>query len=67
MSKFSTDNFIRVVQEIEQMELLDENIWVPIGILEVMYDDIFGDIDNYFHLPKEQRNLKELLKQLDLS
>jgi hypothetical protein len=56
-----------VVQEIEQMELLDENIWVPIGILEVMYDDIFGDIDNYFHLPKEQRNLKELLKQLDLS
>ena len=42
MSKFSKGNFTIVIQEIEEMERNGENIWVPIGILEIMYDDDYG-------------------------
>ena len=31
------------------MQAADENIDVPIGILEVMYEDYWGHIDNFFH------------------
>lgn len=30
------------------MQAADENIDVPIGILEVMYDDYWGHIDDFF-------------------
>lgn len=36
------------MREIEKMQAENENIDVPIGILEVMYDDDFGWIDDYF-------------------
>ena len=49
MSKFDKENFKRIIEEIEEMDAADENIWVPIGILEYMYDDDLGIIDNYFH------------------
>lgn len=42
MSRFSKGNFITVIREIEAMEQNDENIWVPIGILEMMYEDDCG-------------------------
>lgn len=36
------------MREIEKMQAADENIDVPIGILEVMYNDYWGYIDNFF-------------------
>lgn len=56
MAKFSKSNFRLIINEIEDMEAADQNIWVPIGILEVMYDDYSGLIDNYFHSEKSKRN-----------
>lgn len=53
MSKFSKDNFIRIINEI-----IDETHKVPwdcamsdiaIGILEYMYDDDKGYIEAYIH------------------
>lgn len=55
MAKFSKNNFKLIIQEIEKMEAADQNIWVPIGILEVMYDDYLGHIDYYFHRDKDKR------------
>ena len=39
MAKFSKNNFKLIVREIEKMQAANENIDIPIGILEVMYDD----------------------------
>ena len=55
MSRFSKGNFITVIREIEAMEQNDENIWVPIGILEMMYEDDCGWLDKYFSTPIESR------------
>lgn len=52
MSKFSKKNFKLILQEIEKMQAADENINIPIGILECMYDDYQGYIDNYFYEEK---------------
>ena len=60
MAKFSKNNFIMIIKEIEDMEAADQNIWVPIGILEIMYDDYYGHIDNYFHADKKIRNVEQL-------
>jgi hypothetical protein len=56
VAKFSKSNFRLIINEIEDMEAADQNIWVPIGILEVMYDDYSGLIDNYFHGEKSKRS-----------
>lgn len=50
MAKFSKNNFKLIVREIEKMQAANENIDIPIGILEVMYDDYWGYIDDFFHL-----------------
>lgn len=42
MAKFSKNNFYMVIHEIEAMEANNQNIWVPIGILEIMYEDDKG-------------------------
>ena len=49
MAKFSKNNFKLIIREIEKMQAADENIDVPIGILEIMYEDYWGYIDNFFH------------------
>lgn len=49
MAKFSKNNFKLIIREIEKMQAADENIDVPIGILEVMYEDYWGHIDDFFH------------------
>ena len=64
MQRFSIKNLERVIKEIEIMEQNDENIWVPIGILEYMYDDDYGIFDHYFHLQSSQRDIELLIKQL---
>ena len=61
---FSRLNFRRVVREIEKMEQKDENIWVPVGILEWMYQDDIGYIDEYFHTPIEKRDIECLMDNL---
>ena len=52
-----------IIHEIEDMEAADQNIWVPIGILEIMYDDYAGIIDKYFH--SEDRDIEKLWEDLD--
>ena len=63
MAQFNKANFISVINEIENMEQNDENIWVPIGVLEYMYNDHIGYIDRYF-LNKDKRNVDELWDNL---
>ena len=61
MSRFSKGNFIAVIREIEAMERNGENIWVPIGILEVMYEDDYGWIDKHFSTSPETRDSVDVL------
>lgn len=56
-NRFSRNNFVRIIREIEYMESKGENIWVPIGILEYMYQDDNMEIDKYFHSSRDKRNL----------
>lgn len=67
MSRFSKSNFVRIIKEIEKMERNDENIWVPVGILEYMYDDDLGLIDRYFLTPLESRNVNILWQNILLN
>ena len=65
MSKFNKKNFEKIIYCIESMEFKEENIWIPVGILEVMYDDDIGYIDEYFHTDKFDRNKEKLWKNLN--
>ena len=60
MSRFNEKNFYNIIDKIETMEVHNENIWVPVGILEVMYDDNYGYIDNFFHKEFFDRNVVNL-------
>lgn len=62
--KFSKNNFHMIINEIQEMEKEDQNIWVPIGILEYMYNDNYGWIDYYFHHDPEDRNIDFLWNKL---
>ena len=64
MSKFGKANLNNILNEIEIMEINDENIWVPIGILEMMYDDDKGAFDYYFHKDFLNRDREWLFEQL---
>ena len=64
MAEFLKNNFRMVIKEIEDMEFKNENIWVPIGILEYMFEDDIGYIDQYFHSKKEERNIDLLYLNL---
>lgn len=67
MSRFTKSNFFLIIREIEEMENRNENIWVPIGILEYMYDDDFGLINKYFLTPSESRNINILWQNILLN
>jgi hypothetical protein len=47
------------------MEDDNQNIWVPIGILETMYDDDAGFIDEYFHTNSINRSREKLWNKLN--
>lgn len=64
MSRFTKQNFNRILREIEFAEAADENIWIAVGILEVMYDDDCGYIDEYFHSSNIKRDKNELWEKL---
>lgn len=66
MSKFSKNNFYMVIHEIEEMEKQNQNIWVPIGILEIMYDDDKGWLDFWFHNEPDLRNIEWLWDKLNM-
>lgn len=65
MAKFNKDNFKKVIYNIESMEMHHQNIWIPVGILEYMYDDDIGYIDKYFHTDKFNRNKEKLWEELN--
>ena len=67
MSRFSKNNFYMVIHEIEEMEKQDQNIWVPIGILEVMYNDDKGWLDFWFHNEPDLRNVEWLWNKLNIA
>lgn len=64
MSRFTKNNFNCVIREIENAETADENIWIAVGILEMMYDDDCGYIDQYFHSSKVKRDKEDLWAKL---
>ena len=65
MAKFSKNNFHMIINEIQEMEKENQNIWVPIGCLEVMYEDDYGWIDYYFHSDPKDRNVDFLWNQIN--
>lgn len=67
MSRFTKSNFFLIIREIEEMESRNENIWVPIGILEYMYDDDLGLINKYFLTSLESRNINILWQNILLN
>ncbi len=67
MSKFSKNNFYMVIHEIEEMEKQYQNIWVPIGILEIMYNDDKGWLDFWFHKEPSLRNIEWLWNKLNIA
>ena len=61
MSKLTKEQFFSVIYNLEKIEDTD-NIWVAVGILERMYNDDIGYIDNYFHNYWENRDIEDLSK-----
>ena len=66
MSRFCKKNFERIIAEIEKSERKGDNYWLPIGILEIMYDDDCGYIDEYFEKQPQYRDSNELWYRLQL-
>ena len=64
MRKFNSAQLYEIIRHIERMEMHDEDIWIPIGILEFMYDDDLGLLDKYFTTSKDKRILEDLVEQL---
>lgn len=65
MAKFSKNNFRLIIEEIEDSESYGENIWIAVGILEIMYDDYAGILDQYFHLEKKDRDIDKLWDEIN--
>ena len=64
MSRFKEEQFYQIIDNIEKAEFRDEDIWIAVGILEMMYDDDCGWIDKYFYLTPQKRCKKDLWKKL---
>ena len=65
MAKFSKKNFYMIMDKIQEMEAEDQNIWIPIGILEILYEDNSGWIDYFFHSDPQDRNIEWLWNKLN--
>lgn len=65
MSRFNKQNFGQIIKNIEKQELNNEDIWISIGILEKMYDDDVGYIDQYFHTQYNSRNWDQLWQKIN--
>ena len=62
MSKFNEENFYQVISAVETMDTLHDQ-GVAVGILEYMYDDDIGLIDEYFY--ERNQEIAELWKNLN--
>lgn len=65
MAKFSKNNFKLIIREIEDMEAADQNIWIPISLLEIIQEDIYGVINQFFEKPVKERDFNLLWEQLN--
>ena len=64
MSRFRRPLFYQIIKNIEEEERKGGNIWIAVGILEYMFDDDCGYIDQYFHTPFNERNDEQLWNKL---
>ena len=64
MSRFRRPLFHQIIKNIEEEERNGGNIWIAIGILEYMFDDDCGYIDQYFHTPFNERDDEQLWNEL---
>ena len=64
MSRFNRKNFEKIITEIETAEKLGDNFWLSVGILEFMFDDDCGYIDEYFETKEEDRDVNALWSKL---
>lgn len=63
MSSFNIYNFEEIVHEIEDVEEEQTQAsWIAIGILEKMYDDDAGYIDEYF--TSQSRDIDNLINKI---
>lgn len=63
MSSFNIYNFEEIVHEIEDVEEEQTQAsWIAIGILEKMYDDDAGYIDEYFI--SQSRDIDNLINKI---
>lgn len=67
MAKFNKKNFFLIIKELEKQEENNENFWIGVGILEVMYKDDQGWIDYYFHNEPDLRNIEWLWNKLNIA
>jgi len=65
MSKFNKWEFINIINELEKQEVNEENHWLGVGILEYMYDDDNGWIDEYFNIPYKSRKTQDVYNLWD--
>lgn len=63
MSKFNEKNFRQVLAATEEYERQGNTPWIVVGVLEKMYDDDAGYLDEYFSLPYGLRDTDELVKR----
>ena len=66
MSRFCKKNFEKIITEIERAEECGDNHWLSIGILEIMYDDHCGYIDEYFEKDPQYRDVNKLWSKLQM-
>ena len=64
MSRLNKWEFKQVIENLERDEMKDDNIWVAIGILERMFNDDCGWIDEYFNTSFVARNWENLWDKL---
>ena len=64
MSKFKEKNFRQILAATEEYEHQGNSPWIVVSVLEMMYDDDAGYIDEYFSLPYGLRDTDELVKRI---
>lgn len=60
MSRFNKEQFYQVISNIQDAKKKDENIGLSLGILEFMYNDDAGYLDEFFSQDKSVVELEEL-------
>ena len=64
MSRFNKEQFNQVIFNMRQAQKNGENIGLPLGILEYMFDDDAGYIDEFFSQNQSPIKLEELWNKL---